>query len=84
MPEVTTPTVETPVKTVTETRRSGRVIEPPEWFHNEIFILEEDEHAHYMEAIATLISKNGSEPCNLKWSPCTRIKFGTWLILQRV
>jgi hypothetical protein len=37
-PEVATPTVETPVKTVTEPRRSGRVIEPPEWFHNEIFI----------------------------------------------
>ena len=56
-PEVTTSDVETPVKTVTEPRRSGRVIEPPEWFHNEIFILEEDEHAHYREAMEVPSSK---------------------------
>ena len=46
-PEVTTPSVVTSVKIVTEPRRSARVIEPLEWFHNEIFILEEDESVHY-------------------------------------
>jgi hypothetical protein len=56
-PEVTIPAIETPVKTITEPRRSGRVIEPPEWFHNEIFILEEDEPTHYREAMVAPNSK---------------------------
>ena len=56
-PEVTTPVVETLAKTVTELCRSGRVIEPPEWFHNEIFILEEDEPTHYSEVMAARSSK---------------------------
>jgi hypothetical protein len=56
-PEVTTPDVETPVKSVTESCRSGRVIEPLEWFHNEIFIFVEDVPAHYNEARAAPSSK---------------------------
>ena len=55
--EVTTPVVETPVKIVLQPRRSGRVIEPPEWFQNEIFILGEDEPAHYKQVMAAPISK---------------------------
>lgn len=51
-PEVTTPVVETSVKSITESRRSRRVSEPPERYYNEIFILEEDEPAHYKEAMA--------------------------------
>ena len=45
-PDVTIVSVETLVKTITEPHRSGKVIKPPEWFHNEIFILEEDEPTH--------------------------------------
>ena len=47
-----TSNAETSDKFVTEPRRSGRAIEPPEWFHNEIFILEDDEPVHYKEAMA--------------------------------
>ena len=57
-PEVTPPAVETPVKTVTELCRLGRVMEPPEWlFHNEIFILEEDEPTRYREVMVEPSSK---------------------------
>ena len=38
-------------KFMTELRRSGRAIEPPKWFHDEIFILEDDEPAHYKEVM---------------------------------
>ena len=49
--------METSDNVVTEPRRSGRAIQPPEWFHNEIFILEDDEPAHYKEAMAGPSSK---------------------------
>jgi hypothetical protein len=51
-PEVVACDAETSDNVVTEPRRSGRAIQPPEWFHNEIFILEDDEPAHYKEAMA--------------------------------
>ena len=35
-----------------EPRRSGRAIQPLEWFHKKIFILEDDEPAHYKEVMA--------------------------------
>jgi hypothetical protein len=51
-PEVVACDAETSDNVVTEPRRSGRAIQPPEWFHNEIFVLEDDEPAHYKEAMA--------------------------------
>ncbi|XP_040251457.2 uncharacterized protein [Aegilops tauschii subsp. strangulata] len=56
-PEVVAYDAETSDNVVTEPRRSGRAIQPPEWFHNEIFILEDDEPAHYKEAMAGPNSK---------------------------
>ncbi|XP_073351822.1 uncharacterized protein [Aegilops tauschii subsp. strangulata] len=56
-PEVVAYDAETSDNVVTEPRRSGRAIQPPEWFHNEIFILEDDEPAHYKEAMAGPSSK---------------------------
>jgi hypothetical protein len=50
--EVVACDAETSDNVITEPRRSGRAIQPPEWFHNEIFILEDDEPAHYKEAMA--------------------------------
>jgi hypothetical protein len=38
-PEVVACDVETLDRVVTEPCRSGRAIQPPEWFHNEVFIL---------------------------------------------
>jgi hypothetical protein len=58
-PEVVACDAETSDNVVTEPRRSGRAIQPPECFHNEIFILEDDEHAHYKEAMA--------EPSSREW-----------------
>jgi len=55
--EVVAYDAETSDNVVTEPRRSGRAIQPPEWFHNEIFILEDDEPAHYKEAMAGHSSK---------------------------
>ena len=51
--------VETLVKFVTESCMSGRVLKPPEWFHNKIFILKEDGHAQYKEVMAVPGSKEG-------------------------
>ncbi|MBI0385062.1 hypothetical protein JBE27_54590, partial [Streptomyces albiflaviniger] len=36
---------------VTEPRKTGRVRNPPQWFQNELFILEDDEPANYKEAM---------------------------------
>ena len=51
-PEVVACDAETSDKFVFEPHRLGRTIEPPEWFHNKIFILEDDESAQYKEAMA--------------------------------
>ncbi len=51
-PEVPACDAEASVKTVAEPRRSGRVREPPQWFQNEVFVLEDDEPADYKEAMA--------------------------------
>ena len=56
-PEVDASNAETSDKYVTELHRSGRAIEPPKWFHNKIFILEDDEPVHYKEAMAGPISR---------------------------
>src|SRR4051812_31698449 len=56
-PEVVTYDAKTSDNVVTEPRRSGRVVQSPEWFHDEIFILENDEPAHYKEAMAGPSSK---------------------------
>ena len=50
-PEVPACDAEASVKTVAEPRRSGRVREPPQWFQNEVFVLEDDEPADYKEAM---------------------------------
>jgi len=46
------------VKSVAEPRRSTRIREPPQWFLNEVFILEEDEPANYKDA---MVSTDSSE-----------------------
>ena len=46
------------VKSVSEPRRSTRIREPPQWFSNEVFILEEDEPANYKDA---MVSTDSSE-----------------------
>jgi hypothetical protein len=78
-PEVVACDAETSDRFVTEPHRSGRAIMPPEWFHNEIFILEDDEPAHYKEAMAG--------PSSRKWHKAMKSKmecmykkqvFGTW------
>jgi hypothetical protein len=43
---------ETSIKTVAETHKSNRVRDPPQWFHNEVFILDDDEPVNYKEEMA--------------------------------
>src|SRR3954469_21685602 len=50
--------VGTSEKLVTEPRRSGRVLQLPEWYANEVFILEDDEPVNYKEA---MMSPNSTE-----------------------
>ena len=48
-------------KIVSEPRRSTRIREPPQWFSNEVFILEEDEPANYKEAMVSFDSSEWLE-----------------------
>ena len=41
-----------PVRVVTVPHRPSRAREPPQWFENEVFIIEDDEPANYKEAMA--------------------------------
>src|SRR3954468_21007723 len=57
-PEAPASDAGTPEKLVTEPRRSGRVRQLPEWYANEVFILEDDETVNYKEA---MMSPNSTE-----------------------
>jgi hypothetical protein len=61
-PEVVAPDAKTSDKFVTEPRRSGRAIEPPEWFLNEIFIFEDDEPATTRRRWWGPAQGNGTKP----------------------
>jgi len=52
-PQVTIPDTVTPIKPSTAPRRSSRLHLEPEWFHNEVFIMEDDEPANYNEAMVS-------------------------------
>jgi hypothetical protein len=51
-PEVPVLDTEASVKPVAEPRRTTRVRQSPQWFENEVFVLEDDEPANYKEAMA--------------------------------
>ena len=57
-PEAPASDVGTSEKLETEPRRSGRVRQLPEWYANEVFILEDDEPVNYKEA---MMSPNSTE-----------------------
>ena len=52
-PQITIPDTVTPIKPSTAPRRSSRLHLEPEWFHNEVFIMEDDEPANYGEAMVS-------------------------------
>ena len=60
--EVEAPRAETSDKFVTEPHRSGRAIQPPEWFHNEIFVLEDDKPMLYKKQWRSPAQGNGTRP----------------------
>jgi hypothetical protein len=70
--------VETSDNFVTEPRRSGRTIVPPEWFHNKILILEDDEPVHYKEVMAGPSSREWHKAKKSEMESITKTKFGTW------
>src|SRR4051812_21138079 len=56
---VTIPDTVTTIKPNTAPRRSSRLHLEPEWFQNEVFIMEDDEPANYNEAMVS--------PTSIEW-----------------
>ena len=73
---------ETSNQVTTELRRSRRTRSAPEWYDNpvmEIMLLDNGEPSNYEEAMAGQTPTNGLKPCNPRYGPYMKTKYGLWL-----